>query len=51
MGVRVAITLECERCKNRNYQTTKNRKNTPDRLERRKYCPTCRQHTIHKESR
>jgi len=31
------------------YITTKNRKNTPDRLERRKYNPVLKKHTIHKE--
>jgi len=49
--VRVGITLECDECKSRNYRTSKNRKNTPDRLELRKYCPRCRRHTKHKESR
>ncbi|MSW51945.1 MAG: 50S ribosomal protein L33, partial [Actinobacteria bacterium] len=30
--VRVAATLACETCKRRNYQTKKNKRNTPDRL-------------------
>ncbi len=49
--MRVIVTLECESCKNRNYTTTKNRKNTPDRLQLRKYCRTCRRHTVHRETR
>ena len=49
--MRVIITLECEQCKHRNYTTTKNRKNTPDRLQRRKFCPNCRRHTVHRETR
>lgn len=49
--MRVIVTLECESCKNRNYTTTKNRKNTPDRLQLRKYCRTCRRHTLHRETR
>lgn len=31
------------------YTTTKNRRNTPDRLELKKYCPNCNLHTQHKE--
>nr|YP_009694330.1 50S ribosomal protein L33 [Hapterophycus canaliculatus]AXU40747.1 50S ribosomal protein L33 [Hapterophycus canaliculatus] len=31
------------------YTTTKNRRNTPDRLELRKYCPNCNLHTQQKE--
>ena len=37
-GARVKITLRCSECKQRNYVTNKNKKNTPDRLERNKYC-------------
>ena len=35
-GARVKITLRCNECKQRNYNTTKNKKNTPDRLEMNK---------------
>lgn len=31
------------------YYTTKNKRNTPDRLELRKYDPTLRRHVIFKE--
>ncbi len=48
---RVVITLECTECKERNYTTEKNKKNTPDRLQLRKYCKHCRKHTLHKEIR
>ena len=37
--VRPKITLACSECKERNYITKKNRRNTPDRLELAKYCP------------
>ena len=37
--VRPKITLACQECKNRNYITRKNRRNDPDRLELKKYCP------------
>ena len=43
--------LRCEECKQRNYNTVKNKKNTSDRLERSKYCPFCRKHTKHVESK
>ena len=32
-GARIKITLRCSECKQRNYNTMKNKKNTPDRLE------------------
>ncbi len=49
--MRVNITLECTECKNRNYSTTKNKKNDPDRLEMKKFCKFCRKHTMHKETK
>ncbi|MBI5905738.1 MAG: 50S ribosomal protein L33 [Deltaproteobacteria bacterium] len=49
--MRDIITLACADCKNRNYTTTKNKKTTPDKLELRKYCPACRKHTAHKETK
>lgn len=56
--VRVTITLECTNCpQNENkrfpgisrYTSEKNRRNTPNRLELKKFCPHCVSHTIHKE--
>ncbi len=49
--MRVKITLACTSCKQRNYMTTKNRHNNPDRLEMKKYCRFCDKHTLHKETR
>jgi large subunit ribosomal protein L33 len=49
--VRTVITLACSECRRRNYTTSKNKKNDPNRLERRKYCRWCRRHTIHRETR
>ena len=49
--MRVKITLACTECKQRNYNTMKNKKNDPDRLEMNKYCRFCRKHTLHKESK
>lgn len=48
---RPPITLACEVCKERNYVTDKNKTNTRDRLELKKYCNRCRRHTPHKETR
>ena len=39
--MRNAVTLACTECKSRNYQTNKNKKNDPDRLEFNKYCRFC----------
>jgi len=49
--MRDIITLACEDCKNRNYSTTKNKRKTPDKLAFKKYCPFCRTHTLHKETK
>ena len=49
--VRIKVTLACTECKQRNYDTTKNKRNDPDRLELRKYCKFCRKHTLHRESK
>lgn len=50
-SMRVKITLACSECKQRNYNTMKNKKNDPDRLEMNKYCRFCRKHTLHKETK
>ena len=50
-GVRVKITLACTECKQRNYNTMKNKRNNPDRIEMSKYCRFCKKHTTHKETR
>ena len=49
--VRQLVTLACQECKRRNYHTNKNKKNDPDRIELKKYCRWCGQHTVHKETR
>ena len=50
-ALREGIRLECTKCKRRNYTTNKNKRNDPDRLEMKKYCKFCREHTLHKEAR
>jgi large subunit ribosomal protein L33 len=49
--VRPVITLACTECKERNYITQKNRRNDPGRLELQKYCPRCRNHKPHRETK
>ena len=44
------VVLACEDCKERNYTTTKNKKTNKERMELKKYCPTCKTHTVHKET-
>ena len=57
-GSRIIITLECTECRTNSdkrtpgisrYTTKKNRRNTPNRLEIKKFCPNCNRHTLHKE--
>ena len=50
-GSRPVVTLACTECKERNYTTEKNRRNDPRRIEFNKYCPRCRQHRLHRETR
>jgi large subunit ribosomal protein L33 len=52
---RIQVILECTEHKSSGkpgtsrYITTKNKKNTPDRLEMKKYNPILKKMTIHKE--
>ncbi len=49
-GARIVITLECKTSLGvYRYTTTKNRRNTPNRLEIKKYCPLSKKHEIFKE--
>ncbi|AKQ46757.1 50S ribosomal protein L33 [Rufibacter radiotolerans] len=54
-GNRVQVILECTEQKNSDvpgmsrYITTKNRKNTPERLEMKKFNPFMKKVTVHKE--
>jgi large subunit ribosomal protein L33 len=50
-AVRLSITLACTECRERNYLTEKNRQNDSSRMELNKYCPRCRKHTLHRETR
>ena len=54
-GNRVQVVLECTEHKNSGksgtsrYITTKNKKNSPDRLEIKKFNPILKKMTLHKE--
>jgi len=53
-GPRTMITLECTEARKlglppSRYTTTKNKKKTPERMEKKKYNPFMRKHTLHKE--
>ena len=53
--MRIQVILECTEHKNSGkpgtsrYITTKNKKNTPDRLELKKYNPILKKMTVHRE--
>ena len=49
--MREKITLACEECKQRNYDSMKNKKNDPDRISMKKFCKFCNKHTVHKETK
>ena len=49
--MRIIIQLECTACKNRNYSVTKNKMKHAEKLEINKYCPFCRKHVKHKETK
>jgi large subunit ribosomal protein L33 len=50
-AVRTVINLSCEECNDRLYTSEKNRRNSPDRIELKKFCKTCRSHKMFKEVR
>ena len=55
-SVREVVTLSCQnlkaegsKCDQRNYVLSKNKRNTPARLELKKFCKYCKKTTLHKE--
>ena len=48
--MRVNITLACTECGDRNYISTKNKRNNTDRLELKKYCPREKRSTAPRET-
>jgi large subunit ribosomal protein L33 len=49
--VRIAVTLACEECNRRNYQSNKSRRNTPDRIDSYDVdlCKKCRVCVTHRD--
>ena len=45
------VILTCTECLSRNYVTEKNKKTHLQRIEIKKYCPKCKKHTLHKETK
>ncbi|MBJ6362698.1 50S ribosomal protein L33 [Paenibacillus sp. GCM10012307] len=49
--MRVIVTLACTETGDRNYTTSKNKRNHSERLEMKKYSPRLKRYTIHRETR
>ena len=49
--MRVNITLACTETGERNYTTTKNKRNNLERIELKKYCPRLQKVTLHRETK
>ncbi|MFP6626395.1 MAG: 50S ribosomal protein L33 [Deltaproteobacteria bacterium] len=49
--MREQIILSCDGCKRKNYRASRNKKKTEEKLARKKFCPACRTHTLHKEGK
>jgi large subunit ribosomal protein L33 len=50
MSERVDVALACGDCESRNYKTTR-KKEQKGQIELKKFCPKCRKHTLHKETK
>jgi large subunit ribosomal protein L33 len=50
MGERIDVALICSDCQSRNYRTTRKR-DFKGQLEKKKFCPKCARHTVHKETK
>ena len=50
MSERINITLVCSECEARNYKTTR-KPSQLGQIELKKHSPTCRRHTVHKETK
>lgn len=45
------IKMQCTQCKRINYWTSKNKKKVERKIEIKKFCPWCKKHTVHKETK
>ncbi|MBX3017757.1 MAG: 50S ribosomal protein L33 [Bdellovibrionaceae bacterium] len=55
-NARIIVTLECTEARGEGkppsrYTTKKNRQKTPGRLEKKKYNPNLKRHTLHRETK
>ena len=48
---RMTVTFACTVCQERNYTSEKNKKSDAGRMELKKFCPRCRAHTLHRETK
>ncbi|MGT2933283.1 50S ribosomal protein L33 [Streptococcus catagoni] len=48
--MRVKINLKCSECGSKNYLSSKNKSNHPEKIKVLKYCPKERKVTLHVES-
>ncbi|MCL7749104.1 50S ribosomal protein L33 [Halalkalibacter alkaliphilus] len=49
--MRTKVVLACEVCQSRNYVTEKNKQSHSNRIEMKKFCKTCQEHTLHRETK
>lgn len=49
--MRKKVVLACSKCNSRNYSTMKNAVNAQERLEIKKFCKMCNEHTLHRETK
>ena len=51
LGQKNLVKMKCSKCGRINYWTHKNKKAISKKLKLKKYCPSCRTHTEHKEAK
>ncbi|MGL5041526.1 MAG: 50S ribosomal protein L33 [Culicoidibacterales bacterium] len=49
--MRVNIILKCTECGDENYISKKNKRENPERIELKKYCPRLKKVTLHREKK
>ena len=49
--MRETIHFQCTGCNRITYNSTKDKKQKPERLELKKFCRFCRKHVLHKETK
>jgi large subunit ribosomal protein L33 len=47
--MRKKVVLACAECGSRNYSTMSNKES--ERMELKKFCDTCKSHTVHRETK